>query len=408
MGYDKRESFMKKVAIFNPFLSTKGGGERSSLSFASVLSQMDGVQVSVLSYGKSDKKELERYFSLDLSKVKIIEVDLSSKFIHFVQRSKLPNGIKCFVTDYKTAKVFRSYSYDVFINHCYMSNLPNIGKKGYYLCMFPQELIKKSPGNPLKFIYWWALGFAYKTFIFKGANIISISNYTQSYVTKFWNRESTLLYSPCDNMNDPKVTEKKNIILSVGRFFEIREGSHNKRQDVLLEGFKKLTDLHEKGWELHFIGSVAKDIGALEYIIELMKSASGFPVVFHFDAPHADVKRLFNEAKIYWHATGYGTKLSNHPEMQEHFGITTVEAMSAGAVPVVIARAGQLDTVENSVSGYHWGTLDELVDLTGKVAKLTPAAYKTLSDASKKRAALFSQSAFCKAVESYFKPKLNG
>ena len=44
----------------------------------------------------------------------------------------------------------------------------------------------------------------------------------------------------------------------------------------------------------------------------------------------------------------------------EHFGITTVEAMAAGCVPVVVARGGQTELVTHGVDGYLWQTPDEL------------------------------------------------
>ena len=51
----------------------------------------------------------------------------------------------------------------------------------------------------------------------------------------------------------------------------------------------------------------------------------------------------------------------------EHFGITTVEAMSFGAVPIVINKGGQKETVKEEVSGYRWNTEEECITKTLKV-----------------------------------------
>ena len=60
---------------------------------------------------------------------------------------------------------------------------------------------------------------------------------------------------------------------------------------------------------------------------------------------------LYGRASIFWHAAGLGEDPERHPDRYEHFGITTVEAMSAGAVPVVIDAAGQVEIVEHGANG---------------------------------------------------------
>jgi glycosyltransferase involved in cell wall biosynthesis len=55
---------------------------------------------------------------------------------------------------------------------------------------------------------------------------------------------------------------------------------------------------------------------------------------------------------------------ARYPERTEHFGMSTVEAMSAGCVPVVVNKGGQKEIVSHGKSGYLWNTLDELVDQT--------------------------------------------
>jgi glycosyltransferase involved in cell wall biosynthesis len=54
--------------------------------------------------------------------------------------------------------------------------------------------------------------------------------------------------------------------------------------------------------------------------------------------------------------------------MQEHFGVTTVEAMSAGAVPVVINTGGQREIVTHGVDGFLWNDLDSLAEHTQQLA----------------------------------------
>jgi glycosyltransferase involved in cell wall biosynthesis len=44
----------------------------------------------------------------------------------------------------------------------------------------------------------------------------------------------------------------------------------------------------------------------------------------------------------------------------EHFGMSTAEAMAHGAVPVAIARGGQVEIVEEGVTGFLWDDLSQL------------------------------------------------
>jgi glycosyltransferase involved in cell wall biosynthesis len=73
--------------------------------------------------------------------------------------------------------------------------------------------------------------------------------------------------------------------------------------------------------------------------------------------------------------------------------MTTVEAMSAGAVPVVIGLAGQLETVRNGVDGWHFQDLRGLVERTRQVIA-DPAGRAEMSARAEARAREFSIDAF--------------
>ena len=85
----------------------------------------------------------------------------------------------------------------------------------------------------------------------------------------------------------------------------------------------------------------------------------------------------------------------------EHFGITTVEAMAAGTVPVVTNSGGHLETVILGQSGYLWDSIDQLVKQTVALAKDEPLLHKIARQAQS-RSKLFSvnifNSAFSKLI----------
>ena len=51
----------------------------------------------------------------------------------------------------------------------------------------------------------------------------------------------------------------------------------------------------------------------------------------------------------------------------EHFGISTVEAMSAGIIPIVYQGGGQVEIVRDNENGMLWNTLGELCDKTLRI-----------------------------------------
>jgi glycosyltransferase involved in cell wall biosynthesis len=221
--------------------------------------------------------------------------------------------------------------------------------------------------------------------------IVSNSEYGRDHAERLWRCEVTALQPPV-TMHRPG--DKQPIILSVGRFFAAKAG-HSKKQLEMVQAFGRLVERTGTDWELHLVGGVDDEGG--RYVQQVREASAGLAVVFHENATGAEVARLYGEASIYWHAAGFGEDAERHPDRLEHFGITTVEAMSAGAVPIVIGAGGQLESVENGVTGLHWTTVDELVDHTAKV--IADADYRAeLADAARAAASRFSPDVFAKRV----------
>lgn len=156
--------------------------------------------------------------------------------------------------------------------------------------------------------------------------------------------------------------DKQQIILSVGRFFDAAAG-HSKKQLELVETFGRLWRRGDlDGWSLHLVGGCSEE--QRPYLDRVRSAAAGLPVDLHVDAARREVEQLYGAASLYWHATGLGEDPTRHPHRFEHFGITTVEAMSAGAVPIVFDHAGPREVVEDGVSGLVFRDLDGLAATT--------------------------------------------
>jgi glycosyltransferase involved in cell wall biosynthesis len=196
--------------------------------------------------------------------------------------------------------------------------------------------------------------------------VVANSQFTQRWIDEYWDRPSEVLYPPV-TMHKPGT--KRNVILNVGRFFPSDKG-HSKKQREMVRAFRRLVDRGMPDWTLHLVGGCSE--AGTAYLEEVRALASGYPVEFHVNARGDELDALYGSAAIYWHASGLGEDPQRHPGRLEHFGISTVEAMSAGAVPVVIGLAGQRETVRHGIDGFHFRTLEGLCSLTEMLIRDEP------------------------------------
>ena len=103
---------MKKIAIYDRYLSTAGGGERYSCKMAEVLSKVPGYSVDLVTDIYADLDPISGKLNLDLSRV-------SLKLFPYIS------------DDYARRLTGR---YDLFINATYLSALSAYGRKNIYLC----------------------------------------------------------------------------------------------------------------------------------------------------------------------------------------------------------------------------------------------------------------------------------
>jgi glycosyltransferase involved in cell wall biosynthesis len=220
--------------------------------------------------------------------------------------------------------------------------------------------------------------------------VLSNSRFTQEWTERMWHRPSGILYPPVTQMAPGA---KEPIVLSVGRFFLPGTG-HNKKQLEMVRAFRQL---RPEGWTYHLVGGCAPEHAG--YLDQIRAEAGDLPVVLHPDASGAELADLYARASIFWHAAGLDEDPDRYPDRYEHFGITTVEAMSAGAVPVVIDAAGQAEIVDHGRSGFRFADLDGLVEHTRRLIG-DEALRGQLSAAARARAADFGWGPFAERVRA--------
>ena len=106
------------------------------------------------------------------------------------------------------------------------------------------------------------------------------------------------------------------------------------------------------------------------------------------------LKDRYARASIFWHLKGYGETM---PNFMEHFGMTTVESMASGCVPIAINRGGQPEIIEHGKSGWLWEELDELRSHTLHMIR-NPTKMKKMSKAATKRSEVFGIESFSQSL----------
>lgn len=297
---------IKKALIYDPYLDTLGGGERYTLSFANALLE-NGYTVEIAwPYPQTISSASER-FNLDFS-----QITANSTAYSIFTKGNI----------FSKYKLTKSYDLIFWVSD---GSLPFLfGKKNLVHFQVPFTKIKGSFLKKLlidKFVY--------------------NSKFTQGILEKDLPKSKGIVLYPPVDLDKFKPGKKENLIIGVGRF---DAPLNNKRQDILIDAFKIF---HEKepDYELVLLGGLMGDENKIDH---LRIKAQGLPIEFVTNPDFESLKDNYARAKFFWHAAGYGIDEKIEPEKVEHFGITTVEAISASCIPIVIARGGQKEIVNSS------------------------------------------------------------
>jgi glycosyltransferase involved in cell wall biosynthesis len=303
-----------KAAVYNPYLDSLGGGERYTSSFAKVLKEI-GYSVDMQWKDTSIKDKLEKRFGLDLS------------------------GIN------RTPDIKRGDAYDL----CFWlsdGSIPLLrARKNILHFQFPfKDVGGKSLLNKMK--------------LFRVSKIVCNSYFTKGFIDKEYGVSSDVIYPPVDvDLIKPK--RKENIILYVGRFSQLEQA---KNQHVLIQAFKSFYKRGYNDWKLILAGGV--EVGVGDYIKKLEKNARGYPINIIRSPKLDSLKSLYGKAKFFWSAVGFGVNEDKQPQKVEHFGISLVEAMSAGSTVVAYNAGGYKEIIADGRNGYLWNKKSQLVNKT--------------------------------------------
>lgn len=362
-----------KLCFYSPYFPDHfGGGEKHLLDVAVVASQEHEVSIAVsptkISGDRTIHKiqtEYEEFFGKSLETISFIESPLGTR-------------------ESAIEKLLWTGQFDGMYYVTDGSFFFSLARHNFLHIQVPLK-INLSPLQRIKLNMWQH----------KNVN----SEFTKEFIEREWQTSIQQVIYPSVDIELLKNTEKKEkIILNVGRFFK---QLHSKRQDVLIKMFSQLISKHPtemNGWKLVLIGAIEDQA----YFDELQQLAKGLPIEFRTDVNRAELVAAYKSASIYWHATGFGIDETTSPEKVEHFGISTVEALAAGAIPIVHYKGGQKEILGSELQELGWLTKEQCVSITQSIIS-DKQAQEELRKLASQRVQRFGTPLFTKKVLQLFK-----
>lgn len=315
----------KTVGLYDPYLDSMGGGERHVLSILEVLEKEAGYS-PILYWDEDETARIQKTLN-----------------IAFENLSIQPNIFK---TGGTLAKLQVLKHLDRFIYVTDGSYFFSNAKKNYVFCMVPNaNLFRNNLVNVLKT---------------RNYSYICNSEFTQSWLTRFGIDAQVLYpYISEEFLNLPlHHTSKEKLIVVVGRFFG---HLHSKRQDIAIKAFLELKKHPQfSDYKLVLAGNVLpSDQGYVDSLHQMIGKHPSIEI--RTNIPFSEILSLYEQARFYWHCTGYGLDDRKDPERVEHFGITPLEAMAAGCITLCYNAGGPKFFIHSGENGFLFSTTEELI-----------------------------------------------
>ena len=347
-----------RIGLYDPHLATLGGGERYFLTVLAEALRLPDAQVTLLSPERPDPASWRRLG---------IEV---------------PEGSFEWSAADDTAVTALSPQLDLLFSM--VNEVPPLSRarRSVAMVQFPHRSHTGPRARLLRALRVSRAPAALASY----ERFICNSEFTRRHIRERLGVEALVVAPPVE-LPVAAPADKERLIVAVGRFFR---GRHAKNQHVLLDA---LAELDAPGWRLVLAGG-GDDPG---YVEELRGRAARLAAEVRVEVPRDELLDLYSRASLFWHAAGYGQDARRYPERLEHFGITTVEAMAHGAVPLVFPAGGSAEVVEDGRTGVWWRSVEELAAQTHDLIEDEPRRER-LASAAREESKCFGPERFRAAV----------
>jgi len=332
-------------------MSAMGGGER--LCCETMRALIDRGDEPTLLAGEFKVDRLERFFGYEgLFKHISVKTYASDSGDRFGTYKHLLHHVKA-----QRKIISADHNYDLVFSTQDAGYIPDISRPIFQWGYFPNALTRG--------VYGWPLRVHYSRKIRRINLVLAISEYSKSYFDQEWKIPTTLVYPAC-NMVQPRQV-RDNVVVTAAR------------------------SVPEKNLELFW--EVAKQFPTYEFVLLLTRDPRFIEYSRDLESAAPANGRVFvNPDKEMYQETLARSKIYLHLMRGEHFGITIVESMSAGCVPVVHDSGGPKEIVGGS--GLRWQKEDDIPRLLA----IADASYAAMSKLSMERAKAFSREKFDKSL----------
>jgi glycosyltransferase involved in cell wall biosynthesis len=365
------------LAIYDHAFQAIGGAQKYGLTMIGSL--QDQFDITLLANKDVRLEDFRDWYGLDLSHCRIKVIRLP----YYEERNAFhidPVFISRGVENPFDRVSLESGNYDIFVNNSMNEMVYPLANVSVLICHFPER-------RPTSYFYADRYTFT-----------VCNSRYTAEWIERRWKfPPQRHIYPPVDMESTQEECAKKDIVLSVARY----ETEGTKRQREMVDTFLMLSrEWPEavRGWRFILVGGSQPNN---RYLSELQKTVAENParnIELRVNIPLAELKSLHREAKLFWHLCGL---VQNDPSEVEHFGMTTVEAMQNGVVPIVYDGGGLREIVDHGVDGYRVKSKADLLDYSIRLFQ-NPALVEKLGRTARDRARTFSRTNFEGKVKAFF------
>ncbi|KAK6163423.1 hypothetical protein DH2020_000287 [Rehmannia glutinosa] len=229
------------------------------------------------------------------------------------------------------------------------------------------------------------------------------SSWTQSHIQKLWGIPDRIkrVYPPCDTSGLQVLRLERSTqpikIISVAQFRP--EKAHQLQLEAFAVAIKNLdTDLPRP--KLQFVGSCRNEED--EKRLQNLKDRANelkldSDVEFHKNVTYSELVSLLG-----------GAAAGIHSMIDEHFGISVVEYMASGAIPIAHNSAGpKMDIVlheDGKQTGFLAQNVQEYADAILTIIRMPVSARLEMAAAARKRASQFSEQRFYEDFKAAIRP----
>lgn len=356
------------VAVLHPSLNSGGGSERVCLTIIEALKE-SGHSIALGTFEKTKWSEVAKFFgNVARPDKEIIKPRVLGRFAYgemvnfFFLASKMPDNCDATIVSSTSPWCYGPHS-----EKLVMYMLPPLG--------YEKKLWK---------VYLRPYAFAQQKHLRNVRNKILLTNssFSAKKIKEIYALKTDVLYPPV-NIENFYSSKKEDLVVSVGRFDPL------KRYEILIEAFRGI----KKNANCIIIGTGVGDTfsKSKSYLFRLRELINKFglteKIKLFVNCPFDTLTRILSKAKLYVHC------FYNEP-----FGISIVESMAAGCVPIVHRSGGAYeDVIDHDRYGFSF---EDVNDLRSKINLLfgNDSLCREYSRKAIKRSKRFSRKTFKKKI----------